>query len=84
MAPHWFRGYVSSVFSLRELFGFSLSGSDIPEYFQELCSILTCLQTRNENTKQYYTPNTLITYLLSNFFFSPAKSFCSFLIRREK
>ena len=40
MAPHWFR-YVSSVFSLKDLFGFSLSGGDILEYFQELCSILT-------------------------------------------
>ena len=51
MAPHWFRGYVSSVFSLKELFGFSLSGSDIPEYFQELCSILTCL-TASSKYKQ--------------------------------
>ena len=50
---------------------------NIAEYFYELCRILT-----SQNTNKY-KPTRLISYLLSNFFFS-AKSFCSFLLRREK
>ena len=33
MAPHWFRGYVSSFSCPERVLGFSLSGGDVPEYF---------------------------------------------------
>ena len=42
------------------------------------------MQTRSENTRQYYIPKSLISYLLSNSLFFPAKSFCSFLIGLEE
>ena len=52
-----------------DFFGFSLSGGDKPEYFYELCRILTSpqarqIQTRSESTREYYTPmNSLLGYL---------------------
>ena len=52
-----------------DFFGFSLSGGGIPEYFYELCRILTFpqarqIQTRSESTRQYYKPmNSLLGYL---------------------
>ena len=63
-----------------------------------LCRILTrfegsscIIQTRSENSKQYYIPKSLISYLLYDclfflfsFFLFFARCFRSFLIRQEK
>ena len=65
MAPLWLRGYFSSFLFPEMIFGIFLSGGDITE----LCRISTRSTASSKykqgvkNTKQYYTPKSLITYL---------------------
>ena len=74
-AARWSSREIRFMVIFSDFFGFSLSGGDKPEYFYELCRILTSpqarqIQTRSESTRQYYTPmNSLLGYLWSNCFF---------------
>lgn len=93
MTPHWFRGYVSSFFSWKGFLDFLYLAVTYLNIFMCCAVFWLALRARhNTNNKWKYkailhTKN-LISYSLYNclflFLFFSDKSFCSFLIRREK